>query len=113
MILKERINGLAGKLRVLSQLAILPTCQTFTGSNPKTSIARGEEAFNKIAGEMLARRRLPGDTPHAIKTKQTEFRAHPQIAVGRLSYGVDHAFGKAFADLPRGVRVLADVERRV
>jgi hypothetical protein len=33
---------------------------------------------------MLTRRRLPGNIPNAIKTEQAEFRAEPEITVGRL-----------------------------
>ena len=76
---------LSGKLRVLSQLAVLPTGQPFVSANPKTSIARGEHASNIGAGEMLARGRLPGDAPNTVEAKQAEFRAEPEITVGRLS----------------------------
>ncbi len=62
---------------------------------------------------MLIRWRLPGDVPDTIEAKQAEFRAQPEITVGRLGNGVDGAFGKAVADLPRRVRVLADVQRRI
>jgi hypothetical protein len=57
--------------------------------------------------------RLPGDAPGAIVAKQIEFRTQPQIAVGRLGKGRDDAFRKAVADLPRRVRVLADVQLRI
>ena len=79
------MNILSGKFRVLSQLAVLPTCKPFIGANPKTPIARGEQASNVAAGEMLTRRRLPWDEPNAIEAKQAEFRAQPEITVGRLS----------------------------
>ena len=62
---------------------------------------------------MLARGGLPGDASNAIEAKQAEFRAQPEITVGRLRDRLDGAVGKAFADLPRRVRVLIDVERRV
>ena len=84
-ILKERRNNLSGKLRVVSQLAVLPTCKPMISANPKTPIARGEQASNIVAGEMLTRWRLPWDAPNAIEAKQTEFRAEPEITVGRLS----------------------------
>jgi hypothetical protein len=82
-------------------------------ANPKTPIARDEQACNEAAGEMLIRWRLPWDAPNAIEAKQTEFRAEPEITVGRLSNCVDGACEKAIADRPRGVRVLIDVERWV
>ena len=84
-ILKERNDGLSSELRVMSQLAVLPTCKSFIGANPKTPIARGEQASNMAAGEMLTCRRLPWDAPNAIEAKQAEFRAEPEITVGRLS----------------------------
>ena len=62
---------------------------------------------------MLIRRRLPGDRPDTIEAEQAEFRAKPKITVGRLGNRSDDAFGKALADLPRRVRVLADVQRRI
>jgi hypothetical protein len=95
------METLSGKLRVVSQLAVLPTCKPFRGANPKTPIARGEQASNIAAGEMLTRRRLPWDAPNAIEAKQAEFRAEPEITVGRLSNRVDDAFEKAVADRPR------------
>jgi hypothetical protein len=95
----------------MSQLAILPTCKPSCGANPKTPIARCEQASNIAAREMLTRWRFPWDAPNAIEAKQTTFRAEPEITVGRLSKFVDGALEKAVADRPRGVRVLIDVER--
>jgi len=54
-------------------------------ANPESSIARDEQASNKAAGEMLTPSRLPPDAPNAIEAEQTEFRAQPEIAIGRLS----------------------------
>ena len=62
---------------------------------------------------MLVRWRLPGDGPHAIESKQAEVRAQPEKTVGRLSNGADAAFEKTLADLPRRVRVLAHIQRRI
>src|SRR5437762_12112995 len=62
---------------------------------------------------MLIRRRLPGDVPDTIEAKQPEIRTQPKIPVGRLGNGADDAFGKAVADPPRHVRVLADFNRRI
>ena len=68
---------------------------------------------NILAGELLTRWRLPGDGANTIEAIQAEFRAQPQIAIRSLRNRDDRAFGKAFANLPRGVRVLADVERGI
>src|SRR6266478_2436986 len=84
-ILKERNNTLSGKLRVVSQLAALPTCKPVIGANPKGATPRGEQGSNVAAGEMLARGWLPCDAPNTVEAKQTEFRAEPEITIGRLS----------------------------
>src|SRR6266516_1895451 len=42
-ILKEGSDTLSHKFGILSQLAVLPTCQPFGGADPKSPIARGEE----------------------------------------------------------------------
>src|SRR5277367_2952530 len=104
---------LPGQFRVVIQLAVLPTCKSFSGANPKTSIARGEHASNIGAREMLARGRLPRDAPNAVEAKQAEFRAEPEITVGCLGNRVDDGFEKAVANGPRVVGVLIDVERWV
>jgi hypothetical protein len=70
---------------MLSQLAVLPTCKAFLGTNPKIAVARDEQRSNFAAMEMLTRGRLPGDAPNPIETKQAEFGAQPEITVGRLS----------------------------
>jgi hypothetical protein len=62
---------------------------------------------------MLIRRRLPRHVPDTVEAKQAEFRAQPEITVGRLSNGLDCPFGKALADLPSRVRVLTDIQRRI
>jgi hypothetical protein len=59
---------------------------------------------------MLTRRRLPGNVSDTVETKQAEFRSQPEITVGRLGNCVDKALGKAFANLPRRVRILANVQ---
>jgi hypothetical protein len=112
MILDERTNY-PGKLRVLNQLAVLPTGNSISAANPNAPIAPGEEASNRSAREMLTCRRLPWDGSNAIESKQAEFGAEPEKTVRRLSNCVDAAFEKAFADRPRLVRVLINVERWV
>ena len=112
-IFNERVNSLSRNLRVLSQLAVLPTGQPFMRANPKSSIARDEKASNKAAGQMLIPSRLPRNGSNAIEAKQAEIRAQPEITVGGLRNCVDSAFGKAVANLPRRVRILTDVERWV
>jgi hypothetical protein len=61
---------------------------------------------------MLTHWRLPWDAPNTVEAKQAEFGAEPEITIGRLSNRSDDAFEKAFADGPRRMRVLIDVETR-
>ena len=95
--------------RVVRQLAVLPANQPLGGANPKSPIALGEQAPHEVAGLLLTRRWLPRDAPCPIESKQAEFRAQPEITVGRLGDGPDDPFEKASADRPGGVRVLTDV----
>jgi hypothetical protein len=59
---------------------------------------------------MLAHWWLPRYEPNAVEANQAEFRAEPEIAVGRLSNRVYGPFEKAFADHPNAVCVLIDAE---
>jgi hypothetical protein len=111
MILDERIKRSSGKLRILNQLAVLPTCEPLIGANPQTPIARYEQLSNMAMGETLTRGGLPWGGPNPVEAKQAEFRAQPEITVGRLSHRVDGGREKAFADRPRFMSVLIDVER--
>src|SRR5262249_41690732 len=95
------------------ELAALPACKPFESANPKSPVARREKLVNRVRRELLTRWRLPRDVPDAIEPKQTKFRSQPEIPVRRLGNAVDHAFGKAFANLPRRVRVLAHVQLRI
>ena len=66
----------------------------------RRAVARGEEKFRIwLLGRRSPFRQLQRDGPDAIETKQTEFRAQPEITVRRLGNCVDGAFGKAFADV--------------
>src|SRR5689334_17140981 len=99
-ILKELENILIGKLRVRSQLTVLPTGKPLRGAYPKRPVARGEQAPNLTGGKRLIRWRLPGDCPNPIEAKQAGFCTQPEITVGRLSNRADDALRKSFADLP-------------
>lgn len=74
---------------------------------------RGVQPSNVVARQAVARPRLPDDRADAIEAEQSGFRTDPEIAIGRLCDGEGNAPREPVADLPRGVRVLADVERRV
>ena len=54
--------------------------------------------------------RLPRDGFDTIEALQPRFRAQPQITIRRLRHRKDGALDEAFANLPRGVRVLAEIE---
>src|SRR5262249_16808048 len=94
-ILEEPINTLSSKLRVLSELAVLPTCKPLRCADPKSPVPRDEQAPDLAGGKRLIRWRLPGDSPYAIEAKQAELRTQPQIAVLSLGNRADGAFGKA------------------
>jgi hypothetical protein len=64
----ERIK-LTGNPCVLSQLAVFPARNTFTGSDPEIPVAPHEQRSNFAAREMLTGGRLPGDAPNAVETK--------------------------------------------
>src|SRR5262249_29907171 len=100
-ILKEGTNRLSSEFRGRSKLGALPTYKPVDGADPKSPVARDEQLHNIVRGEILIARRLPGNGPDTIEAKQPEFGTQPEITVGRLSNGVDGAFGKAVADLPR------------
>ena len=71
------------------------------------------QGSNVVAGEMLTRRRLPGNSADAIETQQSGLRRQPEVTVRGLSNFVDRARGKTLADCPRCVCVLADIERGI
>jgi hypothetical protein len=97
----------------VGQLAVLPTGKPRISANPKTPIARDEQRSNPAVWERLTRGRLPSGGPNAVEPEQAEFRAEPEITVGRLSNRVEGSREKAFADGPRFMRVLIDVERGI
>src|SRR5262245_10198507 len=113
MIFKKRANNLSSKLRVPREPPALPTCQPFICADPKSSVACGEQPTNCARGELLAERGLPRDVADTVEAKQAKLRTQPKITVGRLGNGIDGAFGKPLADLPRRVRILTNVQRRI
>jgi hypothetical protein len=83
-ILEERFNRPPIELLVVRQLAVLPTGEPINGADPQTPVAPGSQGSNIVAREMLTRWRLPRAVANAVEAKQAEFRAEPEIAVGRL-----------------------------
>src|SRR6266852_6252098 len=98
---------------VLSQLAVLPAGKPLKRADPKRPITRDEQASYIGAREIFTRWRLPWHGSNAIESQEPEFRAQPQITVACLRYRGDCALRKPIADLPRRVRVLAHVQRRI
>ena len=79
----------------------------------KSPVAPHQQTPNPARRQRLVRRRLPGDSPHTIEANQSKLSAQPEITVGSLGNGVYRAPGKTVADFPRGMGVLADVQRRI
>src|SRR6185369_17790105 len=88
-ILEECKNNLSGKLWILTELAVFPTCESLIGADPKCPVARCQQVRNDAVGETLIRWRLPGDILDAIEADHSEFCAKPEITVRRLGNGVD------------------------
>jgi len=112
-VLEKRKSILSGKLEEIGQLAVFPTGKPFRSADQKTPVACDEQASYIAAWEMLTRWWLPSEAPNAIEATQALTCAHPEITVWRLGNCGDRALEKAFADRPRLVRVLIDVERGV
>src|SRR5262249_48901651 len=105
--------GLAGELRVLGQLAVLDAGESFERADPERAVAGSEQGSDVVRWESLARRRPPLQRPDAIETQQPQFGAKPKIPIAGLRKRRDESLGKSVASLPRGVRVLTDVEPRI
>ena len=63
---EEPVNFLSGELRVLSQLPVLPTRETFESANPKGAVPGDKQRSDEGIGKGLSGRRLPGDGASAI-----------------------------------------------
>jgi hypothetical protein len=80
------------------------------GANPERPIACDEKVQDNTAWESFVRGRLPRDGSDTIEPQQAEFRAQPEITIGRLGNCPSRAFGKTVAYPPRSVGILADVQ---
>ena len=101
---------MAVKFGVTSEPPVFQTGKASSGPNPETTVLRGTQGSDVAAGQLRSRWRVPRDAPKSIEPEQAGVRANPEIAIGRLSNGEDDAGEESVADLPRGVRVLSDVE---
>jgi len=112
-ILDQFDNNEPSQLGVRREFAGLPACQPFHRSDPKRSVACGEQAIDRGRREMLIGWRLPRDVPHTIEPKQAELRTQPEIPVGRLGDGGNGPPRETFSDPPGRVRVLTAIQRRI
>jgi hypothetical protein len=62
---------------------------------------------------MLTSGWLPRGSANAIEAKHAEFRAEPEIPIGRLRNRVDVALDEPTPDSPRLMGILADVKRGI
>ena len=104
------VDKLVVSFRVLRQLAAYPAKEAGKRANPESAVARDEQTVRR-GGELLTGRGLPGDSVNAIETKQAEFAAQPEIAIGRLRHREDGANGEPVPGSPRSVPVLTDIQR--
>ena len=76
--------------------------------------SRARANYECHSGRVLTRRRLPEDTVVTpSKRNKPNSRAEPEIPIGRLGHRVDAPFEEPVSDGPRGMRILADIERRI
>src|SRR5262249_32132290 len=111
-ILRGRKNNLSGKFQVLRELAVFPTGEPLQGANPQSPVECNQQAGDVSRWE-LPLLRLPRHSPDAVEPEEAELRAEPEVAIGCLSDRVDRAAKEPVANPPRGVRVLAEVQRRI
>src|SRR5580658_6669739 len=85
VILQDRIDLKASKVRVPSESSVLPTCQALHCADPDSTVTGNPERHHKIAGKLFAILRwlliLGANTGDP---KQPEARAQPDVAVSRL-----------------------------
>src|SRR5262249_185379 len=112
-ILDKPADATPGQLDILRELPCLPAGETFGSANPQRSVTGRQEVRDRVGRQLLIGWRPAGDAPDSIEAIETGVRAEPQIAVGRLGDCADRAFRKALADSPRGMRVLADIQRGI
>src|SRR5579863_3398303 len=113
MIFSQSKDCQSSQLRVLSELAVLPTREPAPCADPKSPVVRHDQSRDRIGGKMFTRRWPPGDILDAIEARQAKCCPDPEISIRRLGGGNDAALGKAFANFPRRMCVLDDVQVRI
>jgi hypothetical protein len=85
VILKNRRDKQASKIRVPGEFGISPARQAFPCADPESAVAGDTEALDIIAGKLFAiQRRLPMLDAGTVEPKQPEASAQPYVAVWRL-----------------------------
>ena len=95
------------------QAPVAPAGQAFKRPESRECRLVRSADWRRWHGQLLTGRRLPPDEAHAVEVKETELAPQPQVAVGCLGHRGDAAQRESVTDRPRGVRVLADLERRI
>ena len=111
-ILEQRCHEF-GHVLVQGQRPAAERGEAGKGADPQSAVARDEQAVDVLLGETLALGRVPRDDANAIEAKKAELPTEPEIPIWRLGHRVDVADGEPVPDGPRGMRVLADLQRRV
>jgi len=85
VILKNRGDKQASKVRVPSEFAIFPTRQASHCADPESAIAGDMETHDNVVGKLFAIQWwLPMLDVDTIEPKQPEAGAQPDVAVWRL-----------------------------
>src|ERR1700756_66058 len=112
-ILQKRQDRAAGKRRIGSQLAVLPTRQPVEGADPDGSVACRQEGSHRSAWKLLPRPQRQRHGPNAVEANYTRLRAEPKITVRRLGDCVYSPLHESVAIGPCGMRVLTYIQRRI
>jgi len=111
LIFNERVNRAFREFWVLGELAVFPTGEPVSSTDPESAITRYQQGIDELAGKLLTGGPLPANGANPIEAIKTESRAQPEITVRGLRNGADVVLNKPVADFPRGVPILAEVER--
>jgi hypothetical protein len=103
----------SSQLRVLRELAVLPTYEPTPRTDPKSPVTRHDQFCDGVGREVLIWLWLPKYVADAIEAIQAKGCSQPEVTVGCLRDCDNGAFGKSVPDLPDRMRVLADVQRRI
>lgn len=95
------------------QFDAIPAREARERANPKSAVACANHSERELLRQLLPGRWLPGHSANSIESEQAELPAEPEIPVRCLSHAEDIASREPIPGGPRGMRVLADSERRI